>query len=46
LLTQNAFKQLYQKRPGCLDRLVKQVRSTTTTLEFGLDEFFFNIKKL
>jgi hypothetical protein len=40
-LTKDAFVLLYKKRPGCLDRLVKQVRVTTTNLEFGLDEFFF-----
>lgn len=45
-LTPTAFRHLYQKRPGCLDRLVKQVKVTTTSLEFGLDEFFFHIKKL
>lgn len=45
-LSQNAFKILYSKRPGCLDRLVKQVRLTITVLEFGDDEFFFKIKKL
>jgi hypothetical protein len=45
-LTKDAFVLLYKKRPGCLDRLVKQVRVTTTNLEFGLDEFFFQTKKL
>jgi hypothetical protein len=45
-LTPNSFKLLYSKRPGCLDRLVKQVRLTTNGLEFSVDEFFFNIKKL
>jgi hypothetical protein len=45
-LTSNSFTLLYSKRPGCLDRLIKQVRTTATTLEFSSDEFFFSIKKL
>lgn len=31
-LTPTAFTLLYQKRPGCLDRLVKQVKITTASL--------------
>lgn len=37
-LTSTAFVQLYAKRPGCLDRLVKQVRVTIAKMEFGNDE--------
>ena len=37
---------MYDNRPGCLDRLVKQVRESTSKLEFDDHEMFFSIKKL
>ena len=45
-LSADAFQKLYENRPGCLDRLIKQVQQTTSIWNFGFEEFFFNVKKL
>ena len=45
-MSQNAFRLLYCNRPGCLDRLVKEVRHSTSSLEFDDHEMYFSIKKL
>lgn len=37
---------MYTKRPGCLDRLVKQVRLVIAGFEFGDDELFLSVRKL
>ena len=47
-LNQNSFKLYYEKRPGCLDRLVKEVRQAKNAYATKLDdfEFFFKLKGL
>ena len=45
-LTQTAFRRLYSNRPGCLDRLVSQVRTLLSLkIEFTQDEFFLKVRK-
>ena len=38
--------ELYGKRPGCFDRLIKQVRMTVARMEFSVEEQFLQVKKL
>ncbi len=45
-LNQNSFKLYYEKRPGCLDRLVKEVRNAKANYSFSDYEFFFKLKFL
>ena len=47
-LNQNSFKLYYEKRPGCLDRLVKEVRYAKNAYVAKLEdfEFYFKLKAL
>jgi hypothetical protein len=47
-LNKNSFKLYYEKRPGCLNRLVKEVRQAKIEYStmFNDHEFFFMVKLL
>lgn len=47
-LNKNSFKLYYENRPGCLNRLVREVRQAKIDYSTGLSphEFFFKLKVL